>query len=452
MGYSRFAAGVILQVLLIALVCAVGAYLFTATEFRATTALTIVVLVIQVAVLLYFVQRTNRELNRFLLAIRHGDLTQSFSAVPGSGAFAQLAQSFEGVLQRFRDSRIAREEEATYLNTLVHHVPIAVVAVEESGRVDLSNRAARALFGAQHLRNLHDFHGFGPDFPADILALRVGEEKLIKVSKEGETLLLKVSVASLAMRGRVLRIVSLQDIRRDLEVRELKAWQNLIRVLTHEIMNSVTPMSSLASTARGLLDDAALREELPKEGDGAATLKDVHDALDTIAQRGNGLLEFVESYRRLTRLPTPRPQTFAVEELFSRLRQLMGRGLEQRSIAFTQFVAAECTSLTADAGLVEQAVINLIRNASDAIGTAQAGTLRLAADVDAAGRQVLSVTDNGQGMDEQTLENIFVPFYTTKRDGTGIGLCVVQQIMRAHHGSVALTSRPGEGTSVRLIF
>jgi signal transduction histidine kinase len=240
--------------------------------------------------------------------------------------------------------------------------------------------------------------------------------------------------------------VSLQDIRRELEVRELAAWQNLIRVLTHEIMNSVTPMSSLASTARDLLDDVA------KGGNAASTIRDVHNALDTIAQRGNGLLHFVESYRKLTRLPSPRVQTFAVGELFSRVQQLMARELAQRSIVLTQSVAARAASLTADGVLVEQAVINLVRNAIDAISTAQAGTIVLAAELDAAGRQILSVTDNGQGMDEHTLENIFVPFYTTKREGSGIGLSVVQQIMRSHHGSVAVASSPGQGSCVRLIF
>lgn len=154
--------------------------------------------------LLHFVQRTNRELSRFLLVIRHGDLSQSFSAPSGSGTFGQLAQSFESVMQRFRESRIAREEEASYLHTLVHHVPIAVLAVEQSGRIDLFNRAARNLFGVQHLRNLHDFDGFGPDFSKDILALEPGQERLLKVSRSGETLQHTVSAASLAMRGREL--------------------------------------------------------------------------------------------------------------------------------------------------------------------------------------------------------------------------------------------------------
>ena len=446
MVYRRFALGVTLQVSLIVLVCAVVAYLLTATDMRAPTALAVLVLIAQIALLLHFVQRTNRELSRFLGVIQHGDLSQSFSPARSSGAFVQLAQSFEGVVQRFRESRLAREEEASYLNTLVHHVPIAVVAFDESGRVDLFNRTARALFGVQQLRNLRDFDGFGADFPQNLLALEAGEETLMKASRAGETLLLKVSAASLAIRGRELKIVSLQDIHRELEVRELKAWQNLIRVLTHEIMNSVTPMSSLASTARDLLDDLA------KGGDTASTIRDVHDALDTIAQRGEGLLHFVESYRKLTRLPTPRRQAFSVRDLFSRVHQLMASELERRSISFSQSVAEESESLIADGVLVEQAVINLVRNAIEAINATEAGAIALVCDLDAAGRHTISVTDNGPGMTEETLENVFVPFYTTKREGTGIGLSVVQQIMRSHRGSVAIASSPGKGTCVRLIF
>jgi nitrogen fixation/metabolism regulation signal transduction histidine kinase len=446
MAYRRFALGLVFQVLLLVIACAAVAYLLTQTSLGALTVLAVVILIVQVALLLHYVQRTNRELSRFLLAIEHGDVSQSFSGTHTSGGFSQLAHSFEAVMQRFRESRRAREEEASYLSTLVHHVPVAVVAFDESGRIDLFNRTARALFGVQQLRNLQDFDRFGADFPQNLRALEPGQEQLLKASYAGEALLLKASASTLSIRGRELKIVTLQDIRRELEVRELTAWQNLIRVLTHEIMNSVTPMSSLASTARDLLDDLA------KGGDAESTIADVHDALDTIAQRGEGLLHFVESYRKLTRLPKPRRQAFSVRDLFSRIEQLMGSELERRSISFSQSVAAEAESLTADGVLIEQAVINLIRNAIEAISTTDAGAIVLVSDLDAAGRQNISVTDNGQGISEQTLENVFVPFYTTKREGTGIGLSVVQQIMRSHQGRVAIASTPGKGTCVRLIF
>lgn len=448
MVYRHFRLSVFMQVSLILLVCIVLAYLVMATTYYATMLLVLIVLGIQVATLLHYVQRTNRDLSRFLLTIEHSDFSQTFSSGPSAGAFGKLAEAFEGVLQRFRETRSAKEEQASYLNTLVQHVPIAVVAVAPSGQIDLFNNAARRLFGISDLRNLRDLKSFGSRFPGDVLRLQAGQQELMKVMRNNELLQLNVSVTQLRMRGRDLKIVTLQDIRRELEARELTAWQNLIRVLTHEIMNSVTPISSLAATASELLRDTQ------KEGVGTAEgpIRDAQDAVDTIAQRGTGLLHFVENYRRLTHLPKPTLRTFSVTELFSRIRQLMAGDLDAGSVTLRQSVAPEVSELTGDPELIEQAIINLVKNASAAVGDVPSPEIAMSAHIDASGRRTIAVTDNGQGMTEDVLENIFVPFYTTKREGTGVGLSVVQQIMRSHRGSVEVASAPGQGTEIRLVF
>jgi nitrogen fixation/metabolism regulation signal transduction histidine kinase len=299
------------------------------------------------------------------------------------------------------------------------------------------------------LGNLHDLETFGPDFAGDILHLEVGRPELMKVMRANELLQLNVSATELRMRGRDLEIVTLQDIRRELEARELTAWQNLIRVLTHEIMNSVTPISSLAATAGELLTDA---QASGAAGPAADAVRDAKDAVDTIGQRGTGLIHFVESYRRLTHLPKPTIRTFSVTELFSRIRQLMAHDLEARSIALEQSLDRGVADLTADPELIEQAIINLVRHAIDAVTAVKSPQITMSAHVDASGRPTIAVTDNGHGMDENVRENIFVPFYTTKRDGTGVGLSVVQQIMRSHQGSVEVVSAVGQGTEIRLAF
>src|SRR5690606_31567818 len=226
--------------------------------------------------------------------------------------FGKLAEAFDRVLERFRETRAAKEEQAGYLHTLVQHVPVAVVAVDAAGQVDLFNNAARRLFGIAELRNLHDLKSFGPELVDGLLELRAGQQQLVKVVRGNELLQLNVSATELRMRGKDLKILTLQDIRRELEARELIAWQNLIRVLTHEIMNSVTPITSLAATAGELLAEA--------EASGGAVavdaVRDAKDAVDTIAQRGTGLVRFVESYRRLTHMPKPVLKTFPVTELF----------------------------------------------------------------------------------------------------------------------------------------
>lgn len=445
MAYRRFELAVVAQVALILAVCIAAAYLMIATRYYASVTLVLIVLGLQVVWLLHYLHKTNRDLGRFLTTIRYSDFSQSFSAGADATQFGKLAAAFEGVLQRFRETRTAKEEQSSYLNTLVQHVPIAVIAVEESGRIDLFNHAARRLLGVSDLRNLGDYSGFGPEFYAEVMGLEAGPPALMKVLRDNELLQLSVAVTMLRMRGRQLRIVTLQDIRRELEARELTAWQNLIRVLTHEIMNSVTPITSLATTAGELLEDAG------RHGAGRAAIGDAKDAVDTIAQRGAGLLHFVDSYRRLTHLPKPAVQEFRVGDVFERIRQLMGRELEEKSIALVLDVAGDGV-LSADSELIEQAIINLVRNAIDAVDGVENARVRLSAQVDAGDRPYIAVTDNGAGINDEVRENMFVPFYTTKRHGTGVGLSVVQQIMRSHDGSVEVMSTSGQGTTIRLVF
>lgn len=446
MGYSRFTVSVAVQVALILGVCVAFAFVAVTTTYYATLLLLAAVLAVQVASLVHYVQRTNRELARFMLAIRHSDFSQSFALEPATTSFAELAAAFEEILQRFRAARTAKEEQASYLDTFVQHVPVAVIAIDEAGRIDQFNHAARRLFGVGAPRLLQEFAGFGAEFPRRLLELEPGRAELIKVTRDGTPLQLNVLATELKIAGRMHKIVSLLDIHGELEAREVEAWQNLIRVLTHEIMNSATPISSLAATAAELLIEARAH---PGE---TSAIDDAQDAVETIASRSSGLVHFVDSYRRLTRLPKPSLQACAAAELLDRVAQLMQPELARRGISLGRAVTPSNLEINVDPELLEQVLINLLRNAIDALGETTGPQIRLTAEIDSAGHAVIAVHDNGEGMDEQVRQNIFVPFFTTKRHGTGIGLSLVRQIMRSHHGSVGVQSAPGEGTAVRLSF
>jgi nitrogen fixation/metabolism regulation signal transduction histidine kinase len=449
MGYKRFEIAVAAQVALILAVSLVASYVALSTTLYATLLLLAAALTLQVAGLVHYVRRTNRELTRFVLAIRHEDYAQTFAA-ERRGAFAELGAAFEEILRRFRAARSAKEEQASYLDTLVQHVPVALVALDETGRVDQFNHAARRLFGSGAPRMLQDFAGFGADFPAKILALEPGRPALLQVAKQSALLQLNVLATELKIGGRSFKIVSLQDIHGELEAREVEAWQNLIRVLTHEIMNSATPISSLATTAAELLAEA---RETKRSGEALEhAIDDVQDAVETIAKRSSGLVRFVESYRRLTRVPQPALRAVPVAGLLERVVQLMRPELERRGIDVSQSITPRNLEIVADPDLLEQVLINLLRNALDALTASAKPRVTLAAEIDPGGRAVIAVEDNGHGMDEQVRQNIFVPFFTTKQHGTGIGLSLVRQIMRSHHGSVGVRSAPGEGTAIRLSF
>ena len=450
MVFRHFQLVVVVQVALVLVSCGVLAYLLMTTSYYATVVTVSAVLALQIAVLLRYVQKTNRDLSRFLIAIRHSDFSQSFTVGDLAGSFADLRQSFQQVLDRFRQTRSEKEEQARYLDTLVEHIPVALLALDDTGEVRLFNKAARRLFGVSRLRHLTDFSGFGTGFPEAVLALQSGQLRLLRVARENRLLQLNVAVTALRIGGKTRKLVSLQDIHGELEARELEAWRNLIRVLTHEIMNSVTPITSLAATAGDLLGEAGASVD-PDTPEGER-IEDARHAVDTIASRSSGLMRFVQDYRRLLRVPEPKIRIFPVSELFGRIETLMQEEVREAGITLQSAVTPASLELSADAELLEQVLINLVRNAVDAVAEVSDPTIELRGELSPEGQVLISVADNGHGMDQAVQDNIFVPFYTTKRHGTGVGLSLVRQIIRSHRGQVGVRSAPGAGTTFRISF
>lgn len=447
MAYRHFRLVCILRV---ALLCAT-AYLFFYLIFQTTYYATLVIVgawaLYQVGALIHYVERTNRDLTRFLQAIRYEDFSQSFSLGTGLGsAYTDLKEAFNEVLDAFRKTRAEKEEHFQYLHTVVQHIGIGLVCFAPNGRVELINTAALRLLRRPHVRDVRELETFSKPLVEALIKLRSGEKALVKVEDDDELLQLVVYATELRMRGETFTLASVQNIQSELEEQEMEAWQKLIRVLTHEIMNSITPISSLASTVRGLV---------PEDGQGQfdpEVLSDVHMGLETIQSRSQGLLHFVETYRELTRIPKPDFQIFPVAELFGHIGQLMKTDLDTKNIAFQVAVAPETLELTADPDLVEQVLINLLRNASQALVGRDQARIDLTAQLDRRGRVVIRVRDNGPGILEDVQERIFIPFFTTKRDGSGIGLSLSRQIMRVHRGTISVQSKVNEETVFTLRF
>jgi PAS domain S-box-containing protein len=425
------------------------------TSYYATMLTLTLVLVFQIHALLRFVTNTNRQLSRFLDAVKHSDFSLSFRHRDMQGSFAALGQSIDNVLDRFREERSAKEAQATFLRAFVEQVPIAVLAIDEDGRIDVSNKALRKLTGRTEIRHLQQIADFDSSLAAIMTALKAGEEQSLKLKSGNKFIHLKVSCSVLRLKGKTIRLISVQDIGDELEAAELNAWQNLIRVMTHEIMNSITPITSLAETSNQYLKEVETglgksgkdNEEIMK-----ALLVDAENALDTIGKRSQGLMRFVESYRTLTRLPQPEFTTFLVNELLKSVTSLMaeqtGRGNAKISIDCNPVTLA----LNADRAMLEQALINLVLNALDAVKEAGQPAITLNARLKERGGVIIEVTDNGTGITEDILENIFIPFFTTKRGGSGIGMSIVRQIVRLNGGQISVASEPGKGTTITLAF
>ncbi|MCC7264795.1 MAG: ATP-binding protein [Candidatus Latescibacteria bacterium] len=429
------------RVLLLGASLALFFYLLLHTAYRATPLVVGLAIAYQLYALIHYVGQTNRELSRFLLSIQHGDFSQTFPATGAGAAFDELRLAFNQVMDAFRLARAEKEEHLRYLQTIVQHVGVGLIAFRGDGSVELANTAAKRLLKRSVLRNLRDLEP--PALGQSLLGLKPGQKALLKPDAEGERVQLAVSATAFRLHEQEYILVSLQNIHSELEEQELEAWQRLIRVLTHEIMNSITPITSLAATADGLLRQA------PLSGEGLA---DAQEAVGTIRRRSAGLLHFVEDYRQLTRLPAPHFQILSVREIGGRIEQLMRPQLAQAGIAFCLDIAPESLEVTADLEQLEQVLINLFTNALQALQGRQGGRIALRARMDERGRVLLEVADNGPGIVPEALEKVFIPFFTTKPDGSGIGLSLCQQIMRLHRGTISARSRPGEETVFTLRF
>jgi two-component system nitrogen regulation sensor histidine kinase NtrY len=449
MGYSRFRTGVALRAVALALTIAAAACLISQTRWYVTITLVLAIALAQIVALVRFATQSSREVARFLDAISFDDTSQSFSGLLGDSAHSELGAAMTRVLTQLRVVRSEREEQARYLQTLVAHVPVALISADERGGVQLLNMAARRLFGTA-LAETAQFARHGEAFAVGMESIRSGSTAILRMERPSGTLQLKVAVTELALGGMRYRLISLQNIESEMSAQEMVAWQTVIRVMAHEVMNSLTPVSSLAATAHDLV--SGVIKQLPADDPRAIALTDAAEALETVARRSQGLLHFVQNHRRLTKHLVTQVEVAPVQRIFARLQRLLANDLAARDIHLTTSVEPETLEIAADTELLDQALINLVRNAIEALRDAPAGRIALSAHRDSDGRVAIVVADNGPGIAPDQREKIFVPFFTTKRQGSGVGLTLVRQIATAHDATVDVSNTPGGGATVSLRF
>jgi nitrogen fixation/metabolism regulation signal transduction histidine kinase len=447
MVFSAFQRGILLRVAALTAVLGTLAWMIADTGLRVPILLCAGLALALLVQLVRYAARTGQEVARFLDAIAFDDTSTSFSGLERDPAFRALGSSMTRVLDQLRRGRTEREEQAHYLQSLIAHVPVALVALEENGEVQLLNLAARRLFG-EACSHVTTFARYGAAFTAGMETLKPGDGAILQMERGGSVLPLKAGATDVTIRGRRRRLISLQNIENELSAKELAAWQTVIRVMAHEVMNSLTPITSLASTARDHVGEALAG--LAAGDPARAGLEDAGEALDTLARRSEGLLQFVQNHRRLTKRMVAQPQLVSVRRVFSRLQRLLADELKSRDIALEASVEPETLEIAADIDLLDQALINLVRNAIEAVQGTPAGHIALSARQEGSGRIALTVSDNGPGIAPDQREKVFVPFYTTKRQGSGVGLSLVRQIVAVHNGSVVIGDARGGGAMITL--
>ncbi|RMD86185.1 MAG: ATP-binding protein [Calditrichaeota bacterium] len=451
MVLKNFRINLVLRVLLLTSNVLLLGWLIFRTNLVVSTVLVSLLLIYQTWALIRYVDRTNRDLSRFFEAIRYGDFSQTFHSHGLGKSFKQLHAAFGEVMREFQKTRAAKEEHFRYLQTILQHVGIGLIAFQHTGEVELINRAAKRLLNFTQLKNIQELAKLNSELVKTLLNMRSGQKALVKIQDRDEQLQLALFATEFRMRGKNMVLVSIQNIHSELEETEIEAWQKLIRVLTHEIMNSVTPIASLASTVNELLKQISATDSLSSR-ERAEVLKDICSGLQTIQKRSEGLMHFVEVYRNLTRLPRPDFKILSVKELFGRLEQLMRPQMEAQGITFQMEVTPENLEVMADAEMLEQVLINLLKNAMQALDGQPGAQIKLLAKLSSRGQLLMQVIDNGPGIPADALDKIFIPFFTTRKEGSGIGLSLSRQIMRLHKGSISVQSTPHVETVFTLRF
>lgn len=440
MGFDqRFTIGLIAWIALLGVALLACVTAFATPNLGAARVVAILLAAAMFAGLWRHVTRTNRTLARFLEAIKFGDTGIRFDGHGGAG-FGDLAASLNDVIARFRTEQDRVAGELRYLDALVDDIPVAVLTVDSADRVSFANKAARRLFKGEQGTRPEDFAHYGATFARRLASSTPGQELLL-LNLNGRSQRVLVSSATLDRLGQRTRALGLQPIQGTLDAAEMAAQTDLVRVLTHEILNSLTPVTSLAATAADLLSEPDLA--------GDPRIEDARAAVTTLARRAKGLGNFIEAYREVARTPEIKRQSFAAAPWADELARIFAA--EAPTIPLDLEVIPAGLALDADPDLLAQVLINLMHNAAQAMATVEAPRLALRLLTVSEG-VAIEVEDNGPGVPEQLRQDIFLPFFTTRATGTGVGLNLARQIVVAHGGAISVTDAPSGGALFRILL
>ena len=405
----------------------------------------------QVKLLIDYLDRSHANIASFLDSISFDDLSYSFKTQSDDPIVQRLHRELNEAMLKLRSARREKDSEFLFFKNIVMHVGIGLIIFKEDGKIEIFNSAARRLLKINRAENIEDLREVSEPLVQVFKKLKTGGRELFRLKIGDDIVQLSVYAIELTLRGDNVKLVSLQNIQSELEEKEMEAWQNLVRVLTHEIMNSVTPISSLAGIVEEELQEhMALQEGTPLTQE---QLHDIHLSLQTISKRSEGLIHFVKEFRSLTAIPKPKIGVIEVKCLLDELCMLHRKELMEKGIHLDISVYPEDLTLSADKNMIEQVIINLLKNAIQSFEEqASDRQITLKAYLTEKSRPVISIRDNGTGIDPEALEKIFIPFFTTKKTGSGIGLSLSRQIMRQHQGTLTVKSTVGKGTEFFMRF
>ena len=395
-----------------------------------------------------FNKKAHDELAQFVESVHYRDFSRYFDVKHAPLDLQPLREGFNEINTTFKDISKERETQYQYLQKILELVNTGILSYEEEkGEVIWMNESLKRMLQVPYIKTIHSMARRDNELYESIIALRPGDAKIATVHVENNSYKVLLAVTTFQTDGKKFKLIAFQNVNDALDETESKAWQKLLSVMTHEIMNSVAPISSLADTLV-----KRLQQTIEQAGDSNGNLEDLELGIDTIRRRSEGLLRFAETYRNLNKITSLNLKKIYVRELFGNLHQLMHPTLNQKNIELEIILKEPDLQLELDVNLIEQVLINLVVNAVEAVKEIPHPKIGLSATTTANNKVIIRITDNGTGMTADLLDKIFVPFFTTRKNGSGIGLSLCKQIMLLHHGNIKVQSVVAKGTEFMLVF
>ena len=446
--FKKFEWRILIRVLLIFITLSAASFLLIKGLY---IYLSIVALIVIFQVIDFY--RVNKkaqdEVAQFVEAIHYRDFSRNFDVKHAPLELQPLRKGFNEINTTFKVISREKEMQYLYLQQILELVDTGILSYDtNTGDVGWMNESLKKMLGIPYLRTIHSLEKREPAIYRETMVLRSGEHKIVPLIKDNSQAKILLTATAFQTEEKIFKLIAFQNVSEALDETEAEAWKKLLSVMTHEIMNSVAPISSLAETLKRQLDKSRNETQAQRHN----SFEDLVLGVETIQRRSEGLLKFAQTYRNLNKISRPNLRTTYVRDLFENLNQLMHPTLEQKGIELDIMLKDPELQLEVDSNLMEQVLINLLVNAMEAVKDKPEPRITLSASIQAKNKTVLKISDNGTGIPEELLDKIFIPFFSTKKSGSGIGLSLCKQIMMLHKGNIQVHSVEGEGTAFMLTF
>jgi nitrogen fixation/metabolism regulation signal transduction histidine kinase len=440
MVFKNFRLQIIIRVVILTLTISAFAWCLVNGLYLRGVYLGIGILIIA-AEMIWYTDRFNRDVKTFMISLQQRDFTTHYQSYGKGKSFDSLYEVLNQISAAFKTLSSEKEIQHRYLEMLIEHVRVSILSVDAEGKIHLANQAVKDLLHKDVLLSLKSLEALDRNFVDVLREIRTGETRLMKLRVKNNWLQLSIHASEFKLDNQYYKLISMQNISNELDAREMEAWQKLIGVLSHEIMNSVSPIISLSATLHALVS--------ANKSSAYEHAQTLDKGLEAIKIRSEGLYNFTQTYRQLTGIPKLSLREIGVMEVINRVSLLMDPKMKERQIAFT--TAGADARVTVDPELIEQVLINLLLNAIEAVSSKGSPHIEMRVNHNTKG-VAIHIVDNGEGMDEVTAEKIFIPFFTTRKNGSGIGLAITKQILQLHHADIHFETGKGKGTEFVIQF